>query len=165
MTDVLLIYRPYRSQIVAAYAGIIFEIFWLVLLGGLLFTLHSGIAAYVFISIAAILTAYLIKFGFDSRRIVVCFTKDGLHLINDGKTPWRFIPWENFAYAYYQIGSKCTYLVLSSQELDDKQVKSVTRRASWKACITVNHTVVFPINLIQNKDTAKIREIIKEKVS
>ena len=42
MTDVLLIYRPYRSQIVAAYAGIIFEIFWLVLLGGLLFTLPSG---------------------------------------------------------------------------------------------------------------------------
>ena len=41
-------------------------------------------------------------------------------LINDGKTAWQFIPWNNFTYMYRFIGSKCKYFVLSPEEKDKR---------------------------------------------
>ena len=166
MNDVILTYRPYRSLTLATYSGVVTEIAFLLFLGGLLFNPQQfSIQAFMCFLFFIVLDAFLIKISFDGRKITIYFTQEGMHLINDGKTAWRFITWENFTHVYYQSGSKCTYLVLSSEELDKNQLKRITRRINLGAGITAHNAVIIPLDLLQDKSTAKIREIVNEKVN
>ncbi len=166
MNDVILNYRPYRWETIGAYIGVVLEIVYVLFLGGVLFNaLQCSIRPLIFFLSGAIISAFLIKYCYDRGKVAVCFTQEGLHLINDGKTAWRFVPWESFTYLYYQNDTKRTHLVLSSEELDKKQLKRIILRNHLESKITVNNAVIITLDLLQDKATVQIREIVKEKVS
>ena len=165
INDVILIFKPYRSFAFAAYFAIVMEVFWLLILGGILFNSQQfSIDTLLFVLFFAVSTAFLIKMSFDRKKIMIYFTEEGLHLINDGKITWRFVPWNDFTHMYRFIGSKCSYCVLSPEEKNKKQLKTIIRRIDLQSQITVGDVVAFPLNLAQKNETVtRISEIIIEK--
>lgn len=165
MKDVLLTFRPYRSSVFAAYFGIVIEMGYLLILGGTLFNLQQiSIEWFLFILFCVVLGIFMIKYGFDGKKITIYFTEDGLHLINDIGKPWQFMPWSNFTYMYTYVDSKCRYCVLSSEEKDRKQLKKIIRSTYLTSQITVENAVVFPLDLAQKVETVtKIIEFFKKK--
>ncbi|MBE6639221.1 MAG: hypothetical protein E7616_07200 [Ruminococcaceae bacterium] len=165
MNDVILTYRPYRWETIAASFFVVMEIGYLILISIAAPIDTSPYSIYFWIPIILVIVMLFgIKRCYDRSKITVYFTQEGMHLINDGKTAWRFVPWENFTYLYHQDDTKRIHLVLSSEELDKKQLKKMVYLNDLGSKITVNNAVIITLDLLQDKATARVLEIVKEKV-
>lgn len=156
-----IIYRPYRSYKWFALFLLVTGIFEFVSVG---FALHDA-GLYIFLLVMlGILSVCMAKVLFDFSKTVVTFEQDGLRIFGCGRSPYSYLPWDEFSYAYYVRSYKGDlFLVLSPKAIGYKEAKKLVNRGANSSKMCIDSAVVIFIKTTQ--DIIQLKEFVSNHVS
>ena len=99
---------------------------------------------------------------YNLNSIAIVFGQSEVQVF-DSKVRREYL-WTDFSDIYYgRNGRGCLFIVMSSEVLTEKQVKSFCRKCSWSNPLRVKNALVFPVG--NNQDEEKInQEIVKQQL-
>lgn len=156
-------YRPYIINIYFIPIPVVGEIISLMLCGIAIQT--QEIQSLFWLGILSIACAFLIKWIYDSTKVVVVFEESGIRLINESIDKYYYFPWVDFSYAYYcKDWHGHMYLVLSSERLVPKEVKKKVNQSANSLSFKMYIDNVVVICIDTGKNQFWIEEIISKKI-
>lgn len=106
-----------------------------------------------------ILCIWLTKVLYDCSNITLIFEQEGLRIIGDKHAIYRYITRSKLTHVYYTKNWKgFSFAVLSPETLDQKAARRYANRAANTGCISIDNTIVIPLDNLQN--VSSIKEMI-----